>query len=190
MLATMTQKRRRLGPGFLVLVIALLLFMVGMYRGWRSHQEGIATQEKNSHWKAARKLRERGKHDDAIVEYQLALQTLSHNSDLRHELAYEYQVVGNDAGAASQLREIISLDTQPDGDDFDADVHVDLGRILERQGDTRQALKEYCLASEAAPDVYFYYSESNRLLKTLNLSPSYCEKFARNRSADDEASPF
>ena len=96
--------------------------------------------------------------------YEQALRTLSYNSMLRQELAYELQVIGNDDEAAVQLRKVISINRGGNGDDFDAEVHIDLARILEKKGDLAGALKDCRLAEEINPDAYFYHTECERLL--------------------------
>ncbi len=145
------------------IAILAVIFAVEMYQAHRQKQQGNATAEDNQHWKKAGALRERGKHGEAISEYLQALRTLSYNSILRQELAYELQVIGNDDDAAVQLHEVISIDKGSNVDDFDAEVHIDLARILEKKGDSTGALKECRLAEEIHPDVYFYHTECERL---------------------------
>ena len=160
-----------------------------MYQAHRQKQQSNATAQDNQHWKKAGELRARGKHGEAVSEYEQALRTLSYNSMLRQELAYELQVIGNDDEAAAQLREAISIDKGGYGDDFDAEAHVDLGRILERKGNLREALSEYCLAAEAHPDVRFYDTEVQTLSKRLNLTPDECRKYVSRDQTEDDVSP-
>ena len=176
--ATVTLQRKRLWRGpVVVLAVAFAFVAISIYRGHQRKQQSEATEMDNQHWKKATALRAQGKHSEAISEYEQALQKLSHNSDLRHELAYELQLMGEDDEAASQLREIIKIDKDGNGFDDDAEAHLDLGRILERKDNLREALKEYCLAAEAHPDVYFYDSEVHALSKRLNLTTDECRKY-------------
>lgn len=175
-------------PVVAVVTIIVVSLAFEMYQAHRHKQQSNATAEDNQHWKKADKLRARGKHAEAISECEQALRTLSYNSGLRQELAYELQMVGDDDGAAAQLREVIGIDKAGNaGEDFDAEVHIDLGRILERKGDLREGLKEYCLAADISPDVYFYHTELQRLLKQLNLSPKECGKYLSHE--EDNAPP-
>ena len=73
------------------------------------------------------------------------------------------QITGNDDEAAVQLRKVISINRGENGKDFDAEIHVDLARILEKKGDLTGALKDCRLAEEINPDVYFYHTECGRL---------------------------
>ena len=183
--ATVTFPRKRLWRGpVVVLAVAFALVAISIYRGHQRKQQSEATEMDNQHWKKATALRAQGKHSEAISEYEQALQKLSHNSDLRHELAYELQLVGEDDEAASQLREIIKIDKDGNGVDVDSEVHVDLGRLLERKGNVREALREYCLAADANADVYFYDTEVERLSKQLDVSSKECRKYVQHN--DDE----
>jgi tetratricopeptide (TPR) repeat protein len=185
MVTSVMQGTNRLRRGLIVAVIAVVaVFAVTTFQAHRRKQQSNATAEDNQHWKKARGLRASGKHTEAISEYEQALRTLSHNSGLRQELAHELQVVGNDHEAAAQLREVINIDKEGYGVDYDAEIHADLGRILERKVELPEALKEYCLAAEAHPDVYFYDAEVERLSKRLNLTPDECRKYVS--SEEDE----
>jgi tetratricopeptide (TPR) repeat protein len=150
-------------PVLAVMAIIVAIFAVEMYQAHRQKQQSNATEKDNQHWKEAGALRAHGKHREAISEYLQALRTLSYNSMLRQQLAYELQVIGNDDDAAVQLHKVISIDQQGYGDDFDAEVHIDLARISEKKGDFTEALKECRLAEDINPDVYFYHTECERI---------------------------
>ena len=186
--ATVTFQRKQLRRGLVVaLVVAIALVALTIHRGCQRKQQSEATEMHNQHWKKATALRAQGKHSEAISEYEQALLSLSHNSMLRQELAYELQVAGRDDEALAQLREVLNIDSGREGDDFDSEVHIDLGRILESKGQARDALKEYCLAADISPDVYFYHVEVQRLSKLLNLSSNECPK---HLSRENDDAPF
>jgi tetratricopeptide (TPR) repeat protein len=182
----MTWRRYFSKPVVAVMAIIVVSFAFEMYQAHRHKQQSNATAGDNQHWKKASKLRAAGKHQEAISEYVQALRTLSHNSMLRQELAYELQLTGNDDEAAVQLRKVISIDraTNENKWDLDSEVHSDLGKILERKGDLREGLKEYCLAADISPDVYFYHTEVQRLSKQLNLSSEECGKYLSHEEDD------
>src|ERR1022692_1997200 len=104
-------------PAVAVVAIIVVIFAAKTYQLHRQNQQSNATAEDNQHWKKARALRARGKHTEAISEYEQALRSLSYNSILRQQLAYELQLVGNDDAAVAQLREIIRIDKEGEGDD-------------------------------------------------------------------------
>ena len=185
---TVTFQRQRLWRGPVVaLAVAFALVAISIYRGHQRKQQSEATEIDNQHWKKATALRAQGKHSEAVSEYEQALSSLAYNSILRQELAYELQVLGRDDEAAAQLREVLSIDRERNGDGIDSEVHIDLGRILEGKAKTRDALKEYCLAADISPDVYFYHVEAQRLSKLLNLSSNECPK---HLSREDDDAPF
>ena len=76
-------------PAVAVVAIIVVIFAAKTYQIHRQNQQSNATAEDNQHWKKASALRARGKHAEAISEYEQALRTLSYNSFLRQELPYE-----------------------------------------------------------------------------------------------------
>ncbi len=98
------------------------------------------------HRKRGATLNEQGKYDEAIREFQVALQLMPTLTRAHLGLGAARQGKGDLEGAIAEYRKMLQL--PPD----DPDAHNNLGTVLQRKGDMDGAIAEYHAALHGQPD--------------------------------------
>ena len=112
-----------------------------------------------THYNLGALLSATGRLDDAVVEYQHALDRDPADPDARSNLAAVFAKQGKLARATEELVRVLSID--PDN----ANAHTNLGIVLAQQGQMERAVREFQTALRLDPRI----TQAREALKQLGI---------------------
>jgi tetratricopeptide (TPR) repeat protein len=141
-------RRAALG-GLMAVVIGALMVCAWIQTGyWKSsetlwtHTLACTTDNYLAYNNLAEALVQKGKVDEAITQYQKALQIKPDYADAHYNLAITFRRIGRADEAITQYQNVLQIN--PDN----ADARNDLGNILREKGSTDEAIAQYQKALE------------------------------------------
>ncbi len=145
---------QKIGLGILagLLLTALLICTYVQVRYWRNdftlYEHTLSVTRKNYviHFNYGVALLEKGRLDEAVIQFRRALQIKPNNPKVHYSIGYTLALQGKLKEAVSEYRKFLQI--IPD----DPDVHNNLGVVLTRQGKYNEAINHFNEALQAKPD--------------------------------------